>query len=87
MSPQNPEDFFQQSTNNMELINLSLYPLNKPESNEYKSCISKLREQLSQTGVAACPDFLKSEAVLQAVQDTEKVKHKGVTKMHKLENG
>ena len=69
----------------MELINLSLYPLDKPASKEYETCVSKLREQLSETGVAACPDFLKSEAILQAVQDTEKVKHKGVTKMHKLE--
>ena len=60
----------------MDLINLQLYPLDKPESLEYKKCIEKLRFEMSQTGVAACPNFLKNEAVFQAVQDTEKVKTK-----------
>ena len=60
----------------MDLINLQLYPLDKPESLEYKKCIEKLRFEMSQTGVAACPNFLKNEAIFQAVQDTELVKHK-----------
>ena len=60
----------------MDLINLQLYPLDRPESPEYEKCIEKLRFEMSQTGVAACPNFLKSEAVLQAVADTEKVKDK-----------
>ena len=60
----------------MDLINLQSYPLDRPESPEYEKCIEKLRFEMSQTGVAACPNFLKSEAVLQAVADTEKVKDK-----------
>ena len=60
----------------MDLINLDLYPLHKPNSDEYKNCIFKLRSEMTETGVAACPNFLKSEAVLEAVKDTESVKHK-----------
>ena len=60
----------------MEFINLEHYPLDKNDEKAYKDCVSNLRSKLVNKGVATCPDFLRAEAVNEAVKDINKVKSK-----------
>ena len=63
--------------NIMDLINLDQYPIHLgPQDQNYKKCVSDLRSKLVHEGVALCPDFLRPEALVEAVSNVSKVKSK-----------